>query len=76
MASAGDCLAVGRALAQSVSAKVLDTFSDTELLQTQSLMQTVPLGIASSGSALRFVEQSLPALQEVQKVQLTPSHSD
>ena len=70
--SAGDCLIVGTALAQSVPAKVLDVFSGTELLWPQSLMQTTPLGVASSGSTLRFVEQSVPALRELQKVVPTP----
>ena len=62
---------MGTALAHSVPAKVLDVFSETELLWPQSLMPTMPLGVATLGSTLRFVEQSVPALWELQKVHLT-----
>ena len=62
---------MGIALAHSVPAKVLDVFSETELLWPQSLMPTTPLDVATSGSTLRFVEQSVPALRDLQKVHLT-----
>ena len=70
--SAGDCLTVGTGLAQSVPTKVLDVFAATELLWPQSLMQTTLLGVATSGSTLRFVEQSVPALRDLQKVLPAP----
>ena len=65
---------MGTALAHSVPAKVLDMFSETELLWPQSLMPTTPMGVATSGSTLRFVEQSVPALRELQKVHPTVWH--
>jgi hypothetical protein len=65
---AEDCLILGAALAHNIPARVLEQLSGTELLRPQSLLQAGPLSIASSGAALRFVEQTVPGLRELQKV--------
>ena len=68
MCCAEDCLRVGTALAQSLPAQVSDALSATELLRPQSLMQAGPQAVALLDSMLRFVDQTIPGLRDLQKV--------
>ena len=68
MCGAEDCLRVGTALAQSLPAHVSDSLSATDLLRPQSLMQAGPQAIAHLDSTLRFVDQTVPGLRDLQKV--------
>lgn len=66
--SAENCLRVGAALAHSIPARVLDQVSATELLRPQSLMQAAPWGTVDQTATFRFIEQTVPALRDLQKV--------
>ena len=59
---------ISTALAQSLAAQISDSLSATDLLRPQSLMQAGPQAIAHLASTLRFVDQTVPGLRDLQRV--------